>query len=88
MGCGPVDGVPYVLIFLKDFNPYLSEFRRKPWKTPKGLDRQAQPGIESGTSRLPVFERRTAHPLSGPRTDRFMPYPGFEQGTFGAASFF
>ena len=28
--------MPFEGIFLSDLNPYLSEFRRKPWKTPNG----------------------------------------------------
>ena len=41
------------------------------------LGRQARPGIEPDTSRPRVFERRTAQPLVGARTDSLtsMPYP-------------
>ena len=81
-------GVPSVGGISKGPKPVFTSVSVKTTENSELLSRQAQPGIESGTSRLPVFERRTAHPLSGPRTDRFMPYPGFEQGTFGAASFF
>ena len=44
--------------------------------------------IEHGTSRQSVLERRTAQSLVGPKTDslKFMPYPGFEPGTFGATA--
>ena len=38
----------------KNPSSYLRRFRRKPRKTPKGIGRQARPGIEPGTSRLPV----------------------------------
>ena len=50
--------------------------------------RQARPGIEPGTSRLPVFERRITQPLVRPRTDSLtsMLYLTFEPGTFGAAA--
>ena len=42
------------------------------------LSQQARPGIELGNSSLPVFERRAALPLVGPRMDNFttMPHPG------------
>ena len=30
-------GMPSVEIFLRDPSPHIREFRRKPWKTPKGL---------------------------------------------------
>ena len=41
-------------VFLRDPNPYLREFRRKPLKT--SLGRQVRPRNEPGNSRLPVFE--------------------------------
>ena len=45
VGRGPKGGVPSVGVFLRDPSRYLREFRRKPRKTPKGLGRQARPGI-------------------------------------------
>ena len=73
MGGVPSRGV-YLPISLRNPSLYLRVFRR-----------QARPGIELGTSRLPVFERRIAQPLVGPRTDNLtsMLYPEFEPGTFG-----
>ena len=54
------------------------------------LGRQARPGVEPGTSRLPIFERKTAQLLVGPRTYSLtsMLYPGIEPETFGAAAGF
>ena len=54
------------------------------------LGRQVRPGIEPGTSRLPVLERRTAQTLVGPKADNLtsMSYPGSEPGTFSAAAGF
>ena len=51
-GPKPMDGMPSVEVFLKDPSPYLREFWRKPWGNSKRLGRQAQPGIEPGTSCL------------------------------------
>ena len=48
-------GVPSVGVFLRDPSPYLREFRRKQRKNSERLGRQARPGFEPGTSRLPVF---------------------------------
>ena len=48
-------GVPSVRIFLRDPNPYLREFRRKPRENSERLGRQAGLGIEPGTSRLPAL---------------------------------
>ena len=59
-----MDSVPSVGVFLRDPSPYLREFRRKSER----LDRQARPGIELGTYRLPVFER--SHWWSQGRTAR------------------
>ena len=67
VGPGPVEGVPSLAVFLKDPNPHLDEFRSKPRKNSECLGRQARKGIEPGTSRLPVFERRTVLPLVGPK---------------------
>ena len=50
-----------VVIFLRDPSSYLDEFRRKPRKISEQLGRQAWPGFETGTSRLPVL---WADPLS------------------------
>ena len=76
-----------LLRILRDPNPYLREIRRKPQKTPNDeIDKHE----EDSTWHFPStsFERRTAQPLVGPRTDSltFMPYPEFEPGTFGAAA--
>ena len=57
--------------FLRDTSPYLRQFRRKPRKNSERLGRQARPGIEHCTSRLPVLKHRIAQPLVGPRTDSF-----------------
>ena len=53
------------------------------------LRRQARPGIEPDTSRLPVFLKcKAAQPLVGPRTDscNMHLYPEFEYETSGAAA--
>ena len=51
--------VPSVRVFPRDLNPYLREFRRKPRarkpQNSERLGRQARPGIELGTSYLPVL---------------------------------
>ena len=36
VGPGPIGGMPSVGVFLRDRSPYLSEFLRKPRKTPNG----------------------------------------------------
>ena len=48
-------GMPSVGIFLRDPSPYLREFWRKTTENSERLGRQARPGIEPGTSRLPVL---------------------------------
>ena len=89
-GSRPMSGVPSVGVFLRDPSPYLCESLRKTRKTPNGQCRQARPGIEPGTSRLQVLQRRTAQSLVGPRTDNVtsMPQPGFEPRTFIVAAGF
>ena len=83
-------GVPSVGVFLRDPSPYLQVFRSKTTENFEWLGRQARPKVEPDISRLPVFERRIAQPLMGPRTDRLtsMPYLGFEPGTIGATAVF
>ena len=56
-----IGGMPSMGVLLKYLNPYLREFRRKTTENSERLGRQALPGIESGTSRLPVT---SAEPLS------------------------
>ena len=67
-----------------DHNPRVSE---KTTESSERLSRQPRPWIEPGTSNLPVLEHRIAQPLLGQRTNNlsFMPYPGSEPETFGAA---
>ena len=36
VGLGPAEGIPSVMVLLKDPSPHLSEFRRKTRKTPNG----------------------------------------------------
>ena len=52
-------------VFLRDTTPCLREFRRKPNENSERLGRQARPGFEPGTSRLPVLKVTTV-PLVGP----------------------
>ena len=65
MGAGPIGVVPSVGwgVFLRDPNPYLREFRRKPHKTPNDkvykLNRELNPSTR--------FERRATQPLVGPK---------------------
>ena len=47
-------GMSSVRVFLRDPNPRVLE---KTTENSEQLGRQARPGIEPGTSRLPVFER-------------------------------
>ena len=51
-------------VFLRDPSPYLREFRRKTTENSEWLGRQARPGFEPGTSRLPVSSVTTL-PLVG-----------------------
>ena len=61
VGPGTIGGMPSVEIYLRDPNPYLREFRRKPRKNSERIDRQARPGIKPpGTSHLPIL---SAEPL-------------------------
>ena len=47
-------GMSSVGVFLRDPSLYLRKFRRKTTKNSERLGRQARPGIEHDTSRLPV----------------------------------
>ena len=62
VGPETIGGMLPVGVFLRDPNPYLREFQRKPWKNSELLGRQERPRIEPSTSRLPV--QRTAPPLA------------------------
>ena len=75
-------------VFLRDPSPYLCEFRKKNTENSKRLGRQARPGIESGTSRLPALSAEPRSHWWGQRRTVWtsMPYPEFEPGTFGAAA--
>ena len=59
-GPRPISGVPSVGVFLSDSSPYLSEFPEKLRKTTERPSRHEWPGIEIGTSCLPVLH---AEPL-------------------------
>ena len=52
-------GMSSVGVFLRDPSSYLYEFWRKTTENSEWLGQQAQPGIEHGTSHLPVLECRT-----------------------------
>ena len=76
--------------FLRDPSPYLRVFRRKTTENSERLGRQVRPGIEPGTSRLPVFERRTTLLLLGAKDGQFDIHAlhRIRTGTFGAAAGF
>ena len=79
-------GMPSVGVFSKGSYPIFTRVSKKTTENSERLGRQARPGIELGTYRLLVLERRITQPLVGTRTDNltFMPYPGFRPGIFGA----
>ena len=53
VGLGTIGGMSSIGAFLKDPNPYLSEFRKKKnRKNSERLSQQARPGIGPGTFRL------------------------------------
>ena len=56
VGPGIIGGMASVRVFLRDPNPYLSEFRRKSRK-----GRQSKPKIEPSTSRLLVLSGEPLH---------------------------
>ena len=55
VGPGPIGGVSFVGVFLKDPSLYLRKFWRKTTENSEQLGRQARPGFEPGTSRLPAL---------------------------------
>ena len=58
-GPWPAGGLPFVGVFLRDPSPHLREFRKKTTENSEQLGRQARPGFEPGTSRLPVLSVTT-----------------------------
>ena len=68
----------------KRSQPVFKRISEKTTENSERLGRQARPGIEPGTSRLPVFERRTTQPLEGPRTDSLTSMPLVQQLVFPA----
>ena len=78
-----MDGMPTVRVFLGILASIYSSFGENHGKLRMARSK-ARPGIERGTSHLPVLESSTAL-LVGPRTNNLtsMPYPGFEHGTNG-----
>ena len=64
VGPGPTGRVCSVGIFPRGPSQYLLEFRRKTTENSEWLSRQARPGIESGTSCLPVLSRILGFPKS------------------------
>ena len=61
VGPGTIHGMPSVGIFLWHPILYLREFQRKPQENSERLGRQAQPGIEPGTSHLPILSAEPLH---------------------------
>ena len=58
-GPRPIGGMSSVGVFQRNPSPYLREFRRKTTENSERLGRQARPGFEPGTSRLPVLSVTT-----------------------------
>ena len=88
VGPGTIGGLPSVCVcggvFSKVSQPVFTRVSEKTMENSERLGRQARLGIEPGTSRLPVFERRTTQPLEGPRTDSLTSMPLVQQLVFPA----
>ena len=67
VGPGTIGGVPSVVVFLRDPSLVFTWVSEKTTDNSDRLGRQARPGFEPGTSRLPVLSVTTV-PLVGPET--------------------